>query len=153
MIATYHDIIRFSPKTPDSIFHTCKPLYEKGCSIREIERQTGIPKTTVREALQGRGFTLRSFKKDKGTSKTRPAVMRSGVIPYGYAYLEGQLVKNPAEYAVVNKIIKFWQSGKSLIAIAKLLNDQNVPTRLGKKWVHSVVGAIVKRHQKLFGEK
>ena len=79
--------------------------------------------------------------------------MRSGVIPYGYAYLEGQLVKNPAEYAVVNKIIKFWQSGKSLIAIAKLLNDQNVPTRLGKKWVHSVVGAIVKRHQKLFGEK
>ncbi|MBX3016299.1 MAG: recombinase family protein [Bdellovibrionaceae bacterium] len=72
--------------------------------------------------------------------------MRSPIIPYGFAWLEGKLVKEPREYKNVLKVICLWQAGKSFTAIARALNDQRVPTRNGKKWFHSSIGAIVKRH-------
>lgn len=71
--------------------------------------------------------------------------MRSPVIPYGHAWLEGTLVVEPREYKIVLKVMSLWQSGKSLTAIADYLNDQGVPTRMGGKWFHCTVGAIIKR--------
>jgi hypothetical protein len=71
--------------------------------------------------------------------------MRSPVIPFGHAWLEGRLVPEPREYKVVLRIMQLWMSGKSLTSIADLLNSQQVPTRMGKKWFHSSVGAIIKR--------
>jgi hypothetical protein len=73
--------------------------------------------------------------------------IRPPVLPYGFAWLEGKLVKDPREYKVVLKVIGLWQAGKSLTAIAGALNDQRVHTRNGKKWFHSSIGAIVKRYQ------
>ena len=70
--------------------------------------------------------------------------MRSGTIPYGYAYLEGALVKNPIEFSVVLKITRLWQSGKSARAIAQILNDQKIKTRQGKTWRHTVIQSILK---------
>lgn len=49
--------------------------------------------------------------------------MKPGVIPYGYAYLEGQLVISPNEYKIVLLVVKLWQSEKSFKAIARLLKD------------------------------
>jgi len=72
--------------------------------------------------------------------------MRSGAIPFGYAYLDGKLTVDPREYNVILKIQKLWQSGKAQRAIAQILNDQKIPTRHGKRWSHGVVGTILKRH-------
>jgi hypothetical protein len=71
--------------------------------------------------------------------------VRSPILPYGYAWLEGKLVVDPHEYKIVLKIMKLWDSGKSLTAIANHLNGQQVPTRMSKKWFHIAVNAIVKR--------
>ena len=73
--------------------------------------------------------------------------MRSPIIPYGFVWLEGKLVKEPREYKVVLKIIGLWKAGKGFTAIARTLNDQRLLTRNGKKWFQSSVGAIIKRHQ------
>ena len=73
--------------------------------------------------------------------------MRSPVIPYGHAWLEGKLVVEQREYKIILKIMQLWQSGKSQGAIADFLNSQKVPTRMGKKWFHSSVGAIIKRQK------
>lgn len=43
-----HDFIELSPRTPTRIIEKCGPLYEKGLSLRDIEAQTGIPKSTIR---------------------------------------------------------------------------------------------------------
>jgi hypothetical protein len=72
--------------------------------------------------------------------------MRCGVVPYGFAYLEGKLAVDPRETKVVHQMVKLWQSGKSYKAIAERLNDQKIPTRLGKRWTHSVIKAVIKRH-------
>jgi hypothetical protein len=73
--------------------------------------------------------------------------MRPGATPYGYAYLEGKLVKDPKEYKTLLQIQKLWKSGKSCSDIAAVLNNQKTPTRRGKRWGKSVIGRIIKRQE------
>jgi len=140
-----HDIIRFFPKTRDRVFKVCAPLYESGCSLREIEEKTGFPKTTIREVLNRCGLVLRKRSKRPIKDDKLSTKLRSPVLPYGYAWLEGKLVMDPREYKVVIKIMDLWRSGRGLTAIAVYLNDQKILTRMDKKWFHGTVGAIVKR--------
>jgi hypothetical protein len=115
-------------------------------SLREIERQTGFAKSSIRAAMSERGLILRKASPVQPKQRKLSSTMRSGVIPYGFAYLEGKLVVDPREYKVVLEMAKLWQSGKSFTAIAKQMNKQKIQTRLGKRWAVSVVGAIIRRH-------
>jgi hypothetical protein len=71
--------------------------------------------------------------------------MRPPINPYGYAWLEGEMVVDPKEYKVVFEIVRLWKAGKSFTKIAKYLNERNVATRMGKKWSHPVVASIINR--------
>jgi hypothetical protein len=140
----YHDIILFLVKSKENHFSICEPLYQKGCSIREIAKITNLPKSTVLDSLRAGGIQLRTFKK---TERRQPkASMPSGTIPYGYTYLEGELVKNPGEFKVILLISRLWTSGQSFNAIATTLNSQNIPTRMSKRWTRATVARILKRH-------
>lgn len=142
-----HDIIGFFANTKDRIFEVCAPLYARGLSLREIERQTGFVKTTIKKTLNSRGLTLRNYHSRRKPKEKDPKVMRPGTIPFGFAYLEGKLVKDPKEYKTVLQIQKLWKSGKSCSAIATVLNNQKTPTRMGKGWGKSVIARILKRHE------
>ena len=112
-----HDLIGFFANTKDRIFEVCAPLYAQGLSLREIERQTGFVKTTIKKTLNSRGLTLRNYHNHRKPKAKDPKVMRPGTIPFGFAYLEGRLVKDPKEYKTVLQIQKLWKSGKSCSAI------------------------------------
>jgi hypothetical protein len=73
--------------------------------------------------------------------------VKPGTIPYGYAYLEGKLVKGLKEYRTVLKIQKLWRSGKSCSAIVKELNNPKTPTRMGGRWGKAVIARILKRYE------
>jgi hypothetical protein len=73
--------------------------------------------------------------------------MKAGAIPFGYAYLEGQLVKDPKEFKILLQIQRLWKSGKSCSDIAAVLNNKKTPTRRGKRWGKSVIARIIKRHE------
>ena len=143
----YHDTIRFFSNTKERIFEICAPLYTQGLSLREIERQTGFVKITIKKTLNAGGLVLRNYHNRQKTRSSDPKVMKPGTIPYGYAYLEGKLVKDPKEYKTVLKIQKLWRSGKSCSAIAKELNNQKIPTRMGGRWGKAVIARILKRHE------
>lgn len=125
----------------------------RGLSLREIEEQTGFAKTSIRETLSSRGLPLRSITNRQAAKTSAPATMRPPIIPYGYAWLEGRLIVEPREYKVVLEVVRLWQKGKSLTAIAGYLNDKEVPTRMGKGWSHSVVGSIIKHHSEKSSQK
>jgi len=72
-------------------------------------------------------------------------LQKRGVVPYGFAYLEGKLVVDPREYKVVLSMVRLWQCGKSFKAIASHLNAKKIPTRLGRRWFGPTVAAIVRR--------
>lgn len=143
----HHDFIELSLRTPERIYEKCAPLYEKGLSIRDIEEQTGIPKSTVRETLKKNGITLRNPLNGNARHIDRLHNKRGGHTPYGYAYLDGQLIVDPKEQIIVRKIMKLHQSGLSGNAIAKELNRQKIPSRTGKSWSPCVVRRIIKLNQ------
>ena len=115
--------------------------------MRDIEERTGIPKTTIRETLNSGGFALRNFSIGSGKAGDRKRSKRCGHTPYGFAYLDGQLVIDPKEHLVVRRIMKLHQSGKSGQAIADELNRQKVPTRLKGICRKCVVNSIIRRNK------
>lgn len=143
----HHDFIELSPRTQSRIYEKCAPLYEKGLSIRDIEERTGIPKSTVREALTKSGMSLRNSLNGNARHIDRLHTKRSGHTPYGYAYLDGQLLIDPKEQIIVRKILKLHQSGMSGNAIAFELNRQKIPSRTGKTWRPCVARRIIKANQ------
>ncbi|MBL7671785.1 MAG: recombinase family protein [Bdellovibrionaceae bacterium] len=143
----HHDFIELSPRTQSRIYEKCAPLYEKGLSIRDIESVTGIPKSTVREALTKSGMSLRNPINGNARHIDRLHTKRGGHTPYGYAYLDGQLLIDPREQIIVRKILKLHQSGMSGNAIAAELNRQTIPSRTGKTWRPCVVRRIIKANQ------
>lgn len=142
-----HDFIELFPRTPSRIYEECAPLYESGLSIRDIEERTGIPKSTVRETLKKSGMALRNPLNGNAIHIDRLHTKRGGHTPYGYAYLDGQLIIDPKEQIIVRKILKLHQSGLSGNAIAKELNRQKIPSRTGKSWSPCVVRRIIKINQ------
>jgi len=144
-----HDFIDVLFKTNARIYNICTQLYDKGLSLREIEAQTGIAKSTIRGTLNKKGYTLRNYETGKNLPKDRTKIKKPGLAPYGFAYLDGKMVLDPKEHLVVRKILNLWQSTKSVSAIATKLNDQKIPTRRQAKWRACVVKSIINCHLKL----
>lgn len=140
----HHDFIEISPRTQARIVERCAPLYEKGLSIRDIEATTGIPKSTVRESLRRSGMTLRNPLNGNAKNIDSKKNKRGGHTPFGYAYLDGQLVIDPKEQLIIRKILKLHHSGLSGIAIANELNMQKIPSRTGKTWCPCVVRNLIR---------
>ena len=94
----YLDIIEFSPYDLEYIYSISAPLYEKVNSLREIERITNFAKSSIRQAFISAGHPLRKIEERQLPFHKTPKFMRSGTIPYGYAYHNGDLVMDPREF-------------------------------------------------------
>ena len=64
----------------------------------------------------------------------------------GYRYDNGTLVIHPEEAAVVRRIFDSYLSGMGITAIAKMLNTQGIPSRLGNQWGKSGVMRVLKNY-------
>jgi len=65
-------------------------------------------------------------------------------IPYGYDYHDGELHVNKTEAPVIQNIYSWYLSGKSMGKIAKMLNDDKVPTKNQGFWAKKMVSTILK---------
>lgn len=103
----------------------------------------------MRETLKKNGMTLRNPQGGNASKIDNTKNKRGGHTPYGYAYLDGQLLVDPKEQIIVRKILKLHQSGLSGNAIARELNNQKILSRNGKLWSPSVVREIIKRNKSI----
>ena len=64
---------------------------------------------------------------------------------YGYDYIVGKqkLEINEEEKELVNRIFDLYIDGKSYFKIAKILNNENVPTKRGGNWASSTIKSII----------
>src|SRR5262245_45691616 len=108
-------------------------------SLREIERRTGYAKSSIRDVLRAHGLVLRRTVRGRRGDPKAADAMRSGVIPYGYCYVDGKLVVDTREHAVVQQMVRMWQSGKGFAAIADQLNNLKIRTRRRKLWSRGVI--------------
>lgn len=101
----------------------------------------------MRETLVKNGMELRNPLNGNAHHIDRLHTKRGGSTPYGYAYLDGQLLIDPKEQMIVRKILKLHQSGLSGNAIANELNNQKITSRSGKAWRPCVVRRIIKANK------
>jgi hypothetical protein len=142
-----HDIIEFFQKSQAGISEELAALYRKGLSMRDIEAQTGIAKTTVRKLLLKEGVEIRPKVSDSLVQRWRSPGKR-GIRPiYGFTYFDGKIVKHQKEYPILLLIHRLWKKGDTATSIAHALNGKGYPSRMGKKWSWNAVNGIVDRFQ------
>ena len=57
--------------------------------------------------------------------------------PYGYRYVDGRLVVEGREAALVRRIFREYAEGRSLHAIAAKLNEERIPSQRNRQWSKS----------------
>lgn len=134
---TFSNSTAFDPKVVD--------LYKKGNSLRDIEKLIGLSKSKVRSALIRNEIPLRPLLGENNRTSQRTAGKKNTKPPYGFAYLDGVVVRHPKEYPILLTIIRQWKSGQSLNSIAVQLNGKRVPSPMGKTWSWNSIDNIIKR--------
>ena len=71
--------------------------------------------------------------------------------PYGYDYIDGEMVVNPEQSKVVRRIFDMVLSGSSTTQIAKALNEEGVATRRGGSWTSTTINGMI-RNEKYTGD-
>ena len=94
---------------------------------------------------------LNEFERDQISERTKAALAHKkennqvyNHTPYGYSRSGESLQKNDAEAAVAAQAVKLYQSGKTMRAIARHLNECGVPTKLGKQWQPMQISRLIK---------
>lgn len=65
-------------------------------------------------------------------------------IPYGYDYVEGNLIINEQERKHVEEIFDLYLQGYSMQKIADILNSKGVPTKQNRTWAGQTISKILK---------
>ena len=94
-------------------------------SVAQWERETICERT--KDALQA--------KKARG-EKT------GGNVPFGFNVINGKLVKNEEEQAIISEIKSLKNKGLSLRKIAGILNEKGIVTKNGKAWTATQIQRI-----------
>lgn len=129
-----HEIIDLFPSIKSRIIKKCVPLYEKGYSLADVSKMTGVASSSIFNTMKKNRLKRRSRNEPR---KTNP--------PFGYSWLSGKLVINPVEYKTVVLIRDLHESGMRPYQIEKYLNERKIPTRNGGKWFARIITNILKK--------
>lgn len=79
-------------------------------------------------------------------SRAEQGLWNGGKIPFGYSYDKAtkQFSINPSEGKVVELIYDLYESHRSLLSVAKELNERGISQRSGKPWNPTTVSIILK---------
>lgn len=143
-----HDFIHFKYYYKENVFAIVAPLYEKGLSLREIENRTGYSKTKIRSVLIKGKVRLRPSSVEMESAKWGDRGKKGVKPPYGYCYLEGEIIRDPRKYPVLLDIIQRWKLGEPMNSIATWLNGRGIPSPMNKKWSWNSVKNIIDRFEK-----
>ncbi len=103
-------------------------------SAREIERLIGASHAGVLKALDR--FAI---------PRNGNGHKRTGQLPFGFDYLNCQLVENAAEQAAIRKMRRYRAGWLSLRQIAGNFNQMLVPTKQNGVWQASTVRQVLAR--------
>jgi hypothetical protein len=140
-----HDIIKVFSIWKPSIYELAAPLYQKGLSITEIANETGLKRTAIWEALKNKRDE-RHPKDPVFYERWRKGHKRTGAKPpYGFCFLQGEVVHHPNEYPTLLLIHNLWMKGSDINSVLAALSAKRLKSRTGKDWSYGVIKAIVKR--------
>lgn len=122
------------------IFHF---YVKKGLSLNQIAQKLEISRDLVRKILRRAGVPI--------LSKRRQLDL-TGQTPYGWKKEMGRLVPHVAEQKVINRFATARAEGISLHSIARILNEEAVPTKNGGRWHARSVSQILESNERFMLE-
>ena len=84
-----------------------------------------------------RSSVSRRFCLQTNSTKMSPVKLR-------YRYRNSTLVIEPDEAEIILRVFREYLAGKGVVAIAKGLNEDGIPTRYGNKWYKASVSGILR---------
>lgn len=110
--------------------------------MQNNEAETNLIKTTIKllglfQKLERSKLTINRIKnkKDMGLVYNHT--------PYGYKRVKNKLIKDNKEQKIISYIKDQHKKNMSYRSIARNLNENRVPTKLGKKWYANTVKRMV----------
>lgn len=95
---------------------------------------------------------LSQFERDQTAERTKFAMQFKksrnqaySPIPYGYDRQGNELIINVSEALTIVRIKEMYKSGIGYSEIARILNEEQIPTKLNKQWQRNTVYYIIKR--------
>jgi len=140
-----HDFIHLEITNSSHFKAEVADLYQKGLSLRDIEKRIPLSKTKIRDLLIQAQVPLRTLRNESGGLAVRKLVKRHAKPPYGFWYVNGKMEQHPQEYPVFLGIVKRWKKGEALNSIATFLNAKKVKSPLGKQWSWNSIKNITQR--------
>ena len=146
-ITSAKNVLHDSLSINSNIYESISPLtksflhenyIEKGLSVRQIAAQKISSKTAVLDALKRHNIPVRA---PGNYTKNRKTIIER----FGFRKVDGKLVPHPDESKVIERIIKLRQQGVGSSKIAKIFNEEGVPTKTGKKWHDKTILIIHRR--------
>lgn len=121
--------------------------YKNGCSLRDLAKLYGYSKSKIRSILNHQGLKPRRGI-TQSTHKRPLTSGKQGALPYyGFCYFEGEIIKDPREFPILQIIHRRWSEGKSIHQINLELNRTKVPSRKGRAWSWAAIKNIVSRFE------
>jgi hypothetical protein len=121
------------------------PLYLTGLLITDIYNQTGIPRSSIHASLRANRHVLRPQKPVSFDRWRKVHGKTRNKLPYGWCFFQGELVKDPREYHVVQLIESLWKQGRTVGEIVRHLNENEYRSRMDRDWGYGVVKGILQR--------
>ncbi len=140
-----HDFVQFRIQTFSSLGPQIRAFYEKGHSIEESARLVGVAFSTARNYLLRQRVPLRPAHAVSFVDQERRSFKSSAPPPFGFCYLDGQLVRDVREHPVLQMIISQRQLGRTPTEIANFLNSRGLRTRSDKQWTQAHLYKIIRR--------
>jgi len=145
-----YSLSRFSRSTSDTLRLTSQ-LQKAGAELVSVSEQIDTISAAGKMVFRILAV-LNEFETELGGERTKAALdwrkrqglKTGGYVPYGYtADKDGKLTKNPAEQRIIQRILRMHSGGKRYAAIARYLNDHEIPSKTGKQWYIQTVKNVI----------
>jgi len=130
------DLVDLTAKRGVSLVSVAEHLDTGSAAGRMVVNMLGVVSQWEREAIGERTATALRYLRSKGEQYNREA-------PYGFRHVEGAIVRDVTESAVVGLVMQLHGMKKGYTYIAQYLNDNGHTSRSGGKWFAQQVKRVV----------
>lgn len=142
-------ISRFSRNTTDcldivrTLLNLNIPVYFEKENLNTGSMESELFLSILSSMAEGESTSISENNKWGIKKRFENGTYKLGYVPYGYRWENGEIIVDPEQAVIVKRIFSELLSGKGTDAIAKNLNDENVPTKKGGRWTSTSIRGIL----------
>ena len=127
------------------------PIYFEKENINTGSMESELFLSILSSMAEGESASISENNKWSIKKRFLDGTYKLGYVPYGYRWKDGEILVDPEQAEIVKRIFRELLSGKGTEAIAKELNQEQVPTKKSGRWTSTSIRDII-RNEKYTGD-